>query len=419
MTRIKVAFLTFYYEAWDALADVHKLMLADDRFEVRVYVIPRRLTGDLKFDDAEDAAAFFNSVGVAHTVLADEDSWRSQQELRNWGPGYTFINYPWQRNYEPAFRAEALVEFTRICYVPYYSLPMTNEPGDLGVASHLYTQRSHQLASLVFTQDEFVRNAYANTSRGNGHVHFVGSTKLSALMGEVAGAGGVTESHSGERQFNLVWAPHHSYSPHWLNFGVFAQMHIAMLAWARDHQEISITLRPHPFLFGTLVDRQVLDKHEIDEWLAAWNELPNTSIDSTSSAAAILTKADLLLTDGISFLAEYPIASGRPAVFIENSGHWQFSPIGEIAAAANVRITSFEDFAAGYEFIREAGLPDRTTEIARLREAALPFGVGGAAPRIIEIVAADFIGGPSPLVDASLVTETPWERQPGREPLID
>ena len=36
---MKVVFLTFEFEAWDALADVHSLMLAEDRFEVTVVSI--------------------------------------------------------------------------------------------------------------------------------------------------------------------------------------------------------------------------------------------------------------------------------------------------------------------------------------------------------------------------------------------
>lgn len=427
LTKIRVAFLTFYYEAWDALASVYSLMQADERFEVAVFAIPRRLTGDLRYDDASGAHTFFTQAGIEHTVLNFEDSNDGLKVLRDWAPDYTFINYPWQRNYQPAYRVDSLVSFTRVAYVPYYSLPLTNEPADgNGVASHLYTQRSHQLASLVFTQDEFVRAAYAKTSRGNKHVHFVGSPKIDALLAAADGQAGPTK---GER-LQLVWAPHHSYSPHWLNFGVFAQMHIKMLAWARDHQELDVVMRPHPFLFGTLVDRGVLTATELAEWQTAWAELPNTSIDSESSAGQILARADLLLTDGISFLAEYPLATGKPAVFIENSGHWPLSPIGEIAAAANVRLRNFDEFVAGFDFILEAGLPDRTAEIAALREAAMPFGAGGSAPKIVEIVAADFERGagvdaagqglgPSVLVDPSSVTETAWERQPGREPIND
>jgi hypothetical protein len=43
--RKRVVFLTFYSEAWDALAEVYALMARDSRFEVQVVAIDRRLTG--------------------------------------------------------------------------------------------------------------------------------------------------------------------------------------------------------------------------------------------------------------------------------------------------------------------------------------------------------------------------------------
>ena len=64
-----------------------------------------------------------------------------------------------------------------------------------------------------------------------------------------------------------------------------------------------------------------------------WNALPNTSIDVSSSSAQIFAQASHILTDGISYLAEWPLATGKPAIFLEHKGHWEFSPLGEVAAA--------------------------------------------------------------------------------------
>ena len=403
MTK-RVAFVTFYFEAWDSLAEIYARMLNDPRFEVLVVAIPRKLTGDAAWDDASGVSDFFASQGIDHVIGSADAS-----ELREWAADYVFINYPWQRNYQKAYRADELVKFTRIAYVPYYSLPLVNELGP-GAAEHLYTQRSHQLASLVFTQDRFIRDAYATTSRGNDHVFFTGSPKVDALI-EAAEALGSKVRRDRPR---VVWAPHHSYSPHWLNFGTFAQIYLEALEWATAHPEIDVCLRPHPFMFGTLVEREVISDSDLDAWLAAWDELPNTSIDSTSGPAELFVGCDVLLTDGISFLAEYPLVTGKPSVFLENQGHWEFSELGELAAQASVRLSNFGEFVAGFDFILEAGLPDRAAEIAALRDASSPYP-GEAAARIVEIVAADH----SALVDPSVVTEVPWERQPGREPLDD
>ena len=195
--KIRAVFLTFYYEAWDALSGVYELMLADARFEVQVVAISRKLTGQQGFDDAAGVSEFFESRGIEHLVNADLTGLFSGA-----GPDYIFVNYPWQRNYEKQYRPDQLAAIGRIAYVPYFSLPLVQEPVD-GVnpdsgfdpmAAHLYTQRMHQLASLIFTQDEFTKAAFASTQRGHDHVHFVGSTKLDELVAELQGLGTKTSS---------------------------------------------------------------------------------------------------------------------------------------------------------------------------------------------------------------------------------
>ncbi|WP_138316115.1 hypothetical protein [Rhodoluna limnophila] len=405
--QIKVTFLTFYFEAWDALAETHRIMSGDPRFDVTVVAIDRKLTGDEGYGGVADVSAFFDSHGIKHLVNAD---------LAVLEPDYIFVNYPWQRNYPPQYRPDKLAAIGRIVYVPYYSLPLVAEPVDgvhpesgfEAIGAHLYTQRMHQLACLVFVQDKFLKDAYGKLPRGNDHVHFVGSTKLDALIEEVEEI-----AESGQLAVRalttLVWAPHHSYSPHWLNFGVFAQVCWGMLDWAAANPAVRVILRPHPFLFGTLVDREVMTREALDDWLARWRALPNTSIDSESSSAMIFAQADALLTDGISYLAEWPLAMGKPALFMENPEHWMFSDLGELAAAAAVKVHGLEQLA---EYL--VAVPSRTTQIEALRAAAMPYP-GEAAERIVAAVAADTSG----LIDPATVTEVPWELQAGREPLKD
>jgi len=406
---IRVVFLSFYIEAWDALADIYRLMLDDPRFEPTVISIPRRLTGETVYSGEAQVSEFYDSIFIDHLRFDFEDSTVGLAKLREFAPDYVFLNYPWQRNYQPSYRAEVLSEFTKVCQVPYYSFALVNEPGDDGVAPYLYTQRSHQLSSLIFTQDAAVVEAYSRTSRGNSHVHLTGSPKLDSLVSRA-----VAKPHS---HYTLVWAPHHSYSRHWLNFGTFASMHREMLDFAKSHQDIDIVMRPHLFMFGTLVERKVIGAQELDAWLEEFNALPNTSIETGGDFASLFLSSDLLLTDGISFIGEYPMITGKPAVYLEIPGHWQFSPIGEIAVEANWRIESFAEFVNRFEQIRAEGLGDYSAQIERLRLAASPYP-GESAARIIEIVASDF-EAKTPLVDKSSIAELAWEFGPDKEPLVD
>ena len=184
-------------------------------------------------------------------------------------------------------------------------------------------------------------DAYAKTERGNSYVHFLGSPKIDSLRKEaLEGKASWPIVGSGYR---VVWAPHHSYSPHWLNFGVFSKVKDQMLDFAKANPDIQIVLRPHPFLWGTLTDRKVISEQEFNSWRSEWDELANTSVDEDGSYAELFLATDVLVTDGISFLGEYPLIAGKPTIFFENDGHWQFTATGELAANASVRVKTFSE----------------------------------------------------------------------------
>lgn len=413
---IKVVFLTFYFEAWDALADVHARMLADPKFDVTVISIPRRFRKDEPFGGEDKVSAFLSEQGVEHECFNFDDSLVGLARLKALAPDYVFINYPWQRNYQPGYRVEQLSEFTKVCYVPYYSLALVNEPGEVGVTPYLYTQRSNQLASLVFTQDSNTVDAYATTSRGNDYVHLTGTPKIDALVRKVhAAEASWPINNPGNRK--MVWAPHHSFSENWFNFGMFTKISGQMLHFAKTNPNLDIVMRPHPIMFGNLVSSGVRSDEELENWLTEWNSLSNTAIDSEGDIAPLFAAADIFVTDGISFLGEYPLATGKPTVFFENEAHWPWSPIGKIAARANIHVHNFDEFEEAYNDIFENGLPDFGNEIAELRQAAQPFP-GEAAAKIVEVVLKDF-EAQTPLVDKTKVTEVAWELKPEAEPAWD
>lgn len=437
---IRVVFLLFYFEAWDSLAPIFDEMKASPLFTPIVVTMPRKLTGDVVYGGEGDVHRFLTELDIAHVRLKGDDHLRNLQKLKSLEPDYVFLNYPWQRNYPPPFRPDSLVKFTRIAYVPYFLLPLVDEESPEGaitqsttqpIAGHLYEQRTHQLASLIFVQDEVSKTAFASTSRGDEHVFATGSPKLDVLRQEAAKLAKKRAKKqkaapsASKYALRVLWAPHHSYSPAWLNFGRFAADHDAMLKFAESNPNIKVTLRPHPFLFGTLVDRGVLTRDELEFWLAKWNALPNTRITRRASFVKQFSKNDLLLTDGISFLAEYPLLTGKPAIFIENPQHWSFNRLGSLAADCNLRVRSVDEFAAIAHAFIEHGftaavgkeLERYSNSLTTLRAMVDP-NPGMVAKNIVAIVAKHFVSG-APLVKPSVVAETAWEDRPGREPRTD
>ena len=166
-------------------------------------------------------------------------------------------------------------------------------------------------------------------------------------------------------------------------------------------------------MFGTLVERQVLPEEVLNNWIAHWNSLPNTAIDHEGDIASLFAAADLFVTDGISFLGEYPIATGKPTIFFDKPDHWPWSPLGGLASAANIHVRNFEAFVEVFNAVTEDGLPDYSAEIETLRDAAQPYP-GEAATKIIEVILDDF-EKQTPLVNIGAITEIAWENRPGTE----
>lgn len=388
---IRVVFLVFYFEAWDALDAIYRRMLADSRFEPLVITIPRKLTGYDKFRDEKKVSAFLDARGIEHERFRFKKSKDGLARLKEIAPDYLFLNYPWQRNYKKNYQIDKLVEFTKVCYVPYFSTSLVQEPGESGVAPHQYTQPTHQLAHMVFLQDADTKAAFDAHGRAE-HAFLTGTPKIDALLearDAVQSFWPIVREHPvGDVPFKLIWAPHHTYADRWLNFGHFVDQCEPMLAYAQAHPEIDIVFRPHPFLFGTMTDREVMTQEQVDSWRSRWDALPNTFTDLGIHMPALLLASDAMLTDGVSFLAEYPLVTGRPAIFWEKPEHWDFSPLGLRAAETTVTVHSMSEVERAIEQAREGALPDRTAEIQNLVNAVRPQP-HSAAEAIIDLIVKD------------------------------
>lgn len=390
---VRVVFLVFYVEAWDSLDEVYRRMLRDPRFDPVVITIPRKLTGYEDFTDEPLISAFFTERGIAHERFTFDDSQIGLERLKEIDPDYVFLNYPWQRNYQVGYQVERLIEFTRVCYVPYFTSSLVQEPGFEGIAPHQYTQPTHRLAHMIFLQDAEVATAFVEADYGN-QIYRTGTPKIDVLRESIAGTSPEWPLDrvldSGERPFRLLWGPHHSYGPNWLNFGVFGDMCHDMIEFARANPDIDVVLRPHPFLFGTLTDRNILTPEELAAWQREWASLPNTATQESAAFAGVFLASDALLTDGISFLVEYPLVTGKPTIFWEKPEHWPFTHTGTLAADASVRVTNMEEFATCLTAARAGLLPARSDEIAALLEYVSPFP-GQAAASIVDLVLKDFL----------------------------
>jgi hypothetical protein len=389
---IRVVFLTFYYEGWDALEGVYQRMLDDERFDPIVVVIPRWLTGYTAFTDIDRIDAFFTDRGIDHLVFDFPDGTEGLAQLEQMSPDYIFINYPWQRNYQPAYRVVNLVGFTKVCYVPYFSSSLVQEPGVDGVAPHQYIQATHQLAHMVFLQDTDTKEAFDQAGRAS-QAFLTGTPKIDAFIQARDTEQPWWPLERPETTFKLIWAPHHSFDDQWLNFGHFMDQYEHLLRFAQDNPTVDIVFRPHPYLLSTLIVEKLISEEALAAWRQRWDELPNTFTDENAPMVPLLLASDAMLTDGVSFIGEYPVITGKPAIFWEKDQHWAFSRIGERAAETAIRVHSWDEVSHALSQAQHGALPSRKKEIASYISELRPTQTS-AAEAIVELVLDDYAATP-------------------------
>ena len=85
-----------------------------------------------------------------------------------------------------------------------------------------------------------------------------------------------------------------------------------------------------------------MSESEINSFFIEWNGLPNTRMDYSWDYEGVFCESDLLLCDGISFLAEYQI-TGKPVIFVERKNHIDFNIFGEFIIQGVYRYNDIND----------------------------------------------------------------------------
>jgi len=115
----------------------------------------------------------------------------------------------------------------------------------------------------------------------------------------------------------LIWAPHWTVPGvrRTILFSTFIEYHQKMLEYVRACPDIEVVLKPHPLLKRQCIRRGLFSPSEIDDYFAAWNNLPNGSVVEGGDYLDLFKSSDAMILDSLSFISEY-MYTGKPALFL-------------------------------------------------------------------------------------------------------
>jgi hypothetical protein len=368
-------FLVHHAAAWDSVSGVYEAMTTSRDFLPLAVSIPHRF-GKIEYDGEDEVSRTLSKLGVPHVRFDFADHRDGLALLKSLAPDILFRQAPWDVDI-PEDYSLANLSFTRLVYTDY-GLGICDGWGD-------YDTPFHNKAWLLTCANDDHRRQYAEHTHHNGLRAFVtGFPKFDKLL-ERGRAMSVWPLGGERRRYRIIWAPHHSVGPIGLAFGTFPWVCADILAWAARDEKIEVVFKPHPMLIET---NGGVGKELFDAFMASWNALGNTSVQTGGDYAPLMSASDAMLTDGVSFLAEYPLFD-KPLVWLDSGRHAKLNPMGERAVEANYKVQTVAQAIAIFQRLRDRGDDPMKQRREAVRQYLMPFP-GEAAKRVLQCVRERF-----------------------------
>lgn len=335
----KIVFLIHHIQAFYNIEYIYKTFKNSEALETLMIVINNHFKDPIVADGAKEASEELREKGIEHITFDIENSYYALDILLALNPDYIFIQSPWDNDRPLALKVPYIM-FAKILYIPYYPITLIDNFKPEGDDLH-FNSYVHNLAYRIYLQTELDKKYFENQQILKAkNTKIVGSIKLFSLK--------ILRDNNNIKSkpdtFTLIWAPHHSVARRWLGFGVFHKIYKDMFDFVKYRQDIHLIFKPHPFLKRSLHEHEIMHKEDYDKWVKEFSSLPNVELYEGGDYFRIFANSDVMLTDGLSFLIEYPIATSKPLIFFDSKDHQPLNRIGNMALEYAYCIDSFEEF---------------------------------------------------------------------------
>ena len=318
--KIKVAFVIYNAAMWCG-DDLYKLFAKDSRFETKVFAcLELNNFNKLVEQDFWIGVKQLKSRGLNVVTLLGEDAAVPKQDVIFFLTPYLDIRVP------DALKFSALTAETLTVYLPYF-FDTSNYAA--------YNFPIMRIAWKIFFDSDISLKIYDKKClTGMPRAQFSGMPKLDVFFKRNANFRfNWKKARSGSKK--IIWAPHYSIVgvPD-VRYATFQWNFKFMYEFAKAHSETSWVVKPHPELLFAAVQTGLFPSVEaFEEYLQAWNDLPNAQVYTGAYYHEIFATSDGMILDSSSFIGEYQYTH-KPMIFLTREGttdnlHESFNELGE------------------------------------------------------------------------------------------
>lgn len=312
--KIRVGFVTDNAAMWCG-DKLYNYFARDKRFEPTVFLCLQRNKSTVKtvIDDFHHGTKQFKSRGLNVFPISDPQTQIPKQDV-------IFFLRPYFNYYPDAFQMHKLTANTLIIHIPYGLKVSQTNRGSL---------TDYPIFRIIwkgfFENSQVIKTLDGYCKLGMPRGLYSGLPKLDAFFADIKKIKfdwKMTQRNAKK----IIWAPHWSINGG-AKYATFQWNWRFMYEFAKAHPETSWVVKPHPHLLHSAVESGVFSSTAaFEEYLKAWNDLPNAQVYTGAYYHAIFTTSDGMILDSGSFIGEYQYVH-KPMIFLTRESE-QFNEIG-------------------------------------------------------------------------------------------
>jgi len=332
--KINVVFIT-YSNIWTSDILYHFLD-EDDNFNVMIIVVPymSNLPSDSEIKSYNETYERFKKEGYNVIKGYDEDREKTIDIELECSPDIIFYSSNWMNVYPEELQFDFIPRSTLLCYIPY-GISTGNIFKD-HINSEMYEKSWKVFCETDFHKKTIIQQNNRNFDPGKFIVS--GFPKLDGLFLDKyynnTWKWKRTPINFSKRnkkyKKRIIWAPHWTFDKNIINFSTFRENYKFFYDYAKNNMNIEWIFRPHPLLKESIVSHNIMSEKKVEKYYDGWKNLENTQIYEGGDYTALYTYSDAMITDSVSFIAEY-LFCNKPGLRLTNNTQ-NFNSFGTEAA---------------------------------------------------------------------------------------
>lgn len=293
--KVKISFLMYDTSLWCG-NKLYELFKRDKRYDVDVIVCRRHDNRNANEDkNFQCGVERLKKTGVDVIPVYEDDDYNDVVA------DVLFFLTPYDGTLADQFKFKKLTVDRLICYI-HYGFSTNDMDVELPIRHILWKE---------FVGDkEFGEKLKKQIARNDEFIKYTGYPKLDYFYENNIG-----EEKENKENKTIIWAPHWSIDDGLL-YATFQDNYEFFLEYAKKNPEIKWIVKPHPNLFFSAVKSGLFSSEaEFARYMDEWSSLPNAEVVVGGNYQNQFCKADAMILDSASFIAEYQYVD-KPMLFL-------------------------------------------------------------------------------------------------------